>query len=550
MWNSVKTQTATLVLSILGSVYVAALGVGGAVGLLFAARSAPEAAAIALVASGAALTLGWMVAPVVLANQDSTLDPRRLAAYLPPSKKLAGALVVVGAAGPGGLIWGAYAVVSIAAWIIIAGPPAGVLTLIGSIGAITMTLVWIQGFSSWIQARSSHSRSSKERTALLIFLGLLLVVAPMGLWLPLLSDSLTGFNWSLALNVAAWSPFGAFWSLPEALTQGGWGLVAGRLGVGLVTIALGAWLLRVQLPVAMVGKANKFPSKIVLTNQTPPNSDHPTDRKTTRYLRGVETWTRLGASPATAAVAERTRLYWYRDPRLAGQAGAVAILLVIAIALPHFDMEGDFSFMIWQGVGMLLLASALVGITAGITLQYDSTAYWIHVASGISGRADRLGRTLGSLALLAGIPALTSLIFGVVFRLGAEMAFALFTVEILFAAGGYSAALLIGSQWVYPVQPPGASPLSSKGTGQFWTTMLLTFTQMVACVILIAIPLGLGLWCYFGAPEALIFALIGCLLWAIGLVILAIVVAGRILDASSVEILTKMSAWPGHKVQA
>ena len=58
-------------------------------------------------------------------------------------------------------------------------------------------------------------------------------------------------------------------------------------------------------------------------------------------------------------------------------------------------------------------------------------------------------------------------------------------------------AMVIGARWVFPVQPPGTSPLATKGTGQFMTTALIQSLELVGGALLAAPALGLlaaGLW--------------------------------------------------------
>ena len=44
---------------------------------------------------------------------------------------------------------------------------------------------------------------------------------------------------------------------------------------------------------------------------------------------------------------------------------------------------------------------------------------------------------------------------------------------IVLFSGAAATTLVVNARWVYPVQPPGTSPLATKGTGSFLLTMLM-----------------------------------------------------------------------------
>ena len=105
IWNTIRRQTAILVLAILGVLYVASVVASAYVGLAFLARSDDAAQAAPLFAfAGPLVVAAWLVLPILFASMDNSVDPVRLAPFVGPSKRLATALAAMTAIGPGGVI--------------------------------------------------------------------------------------------------------------------------------------------------------------------------------------------------------------------------------------------------------------------------------------------------------------------------------------------------------------------------------------------------------------------------------------------------------------
>jgi ABC-2 type transport system permease protein len=92
-------------------------------------------------------------------------------------------------------------------------------------------------------------------------------------------------------------------------------------------------------------------------------------------------------------------------------------------------------------------------------VAYDNTAIWLHVASGVRGRADRIGRLFPALVL--GIPVVllgsvvSAYIYGHWNVLGGLIGV---SSALLFAGLGFSS--LISARFPYPVVRPGDSPFA------------------------------------------------------------------------------------------
>lgn len=567
LWNTMRAQTAILVMSIIGYVYGLVLVVILSVGVLAATITKVPQAPQILVGLGAVYTLGWILLPVVFASQEGTLDPKKLAPFLAPSRKLAWSLLLVTALGVAGIYLVIFLGVQIAAWLIYGGPLVGLIGIVGSLLGVFISLVWSRAAVGWI-SRFQTGRRSKEKAGLIAFVLLMVILAPMGVWMNLAIDSLGLRALEVAVSVAQWTPVGAPWALAAAAAEGAWGKVAILAAITLVTALVGWWAWRTILPVVMYGQPQRLKAAdleaieagaqtLVNPNRAKRQPDPVVSGVPMPLLDGAQRWLRLGVSRPAAAIAERTRMYWVRDPRLSAQLIAAAVLVFVASAMPKvFAMQGEEvpdGFSNGFGVGMLVFSGFILGQAIGILLQYDSTAFWLEVAGGTRGRDDRWGRLLGSSAVVLGFIALAVLIYGLVSGLTLWEMFLVFTLMMLLFSCSQAATSIIGSQWVYPVQPPGTNPLSSKGTGEFWVTMIVGLAQMAFAVLLGLVPLAALGVAFFGTGATSTWtygAVLLAWLWVALSIWFGVWLGGRILDRTQVEILTKISNWPGHRSKA
>ncbi len=116
-------------------------------------------------------------------------------------------------------------------------------------------------------------------------------------------------------------------------------------------------------------------------------------------------------------------------------------------------------------------------------MQYDSTGAWIVVSSGMSGREERRGRLVGSLIVF--VPQVIGYLIhdAVAGASASDFVFHQVMGVVLFA-GAAATTLVVNARWVYPVQPPGVSPLATKGTGSFLMTMLLQLVGFAGTAVL------------------------------------------------------------------
>ncbi len=563
LWNTLRAQTALLVLAIIGYLYGAVMVGGLSVAMVFALAVHVPLIPELVVLTGALYTLGWLVLPVLLANQDATLDPIKLAPFIPPSRRLAWSLLLAGGAGIGGIYLAFFAISYIVGWWIGFGFLVGLGAFVGVGLAVFVSFVWSRVLVSFA-ARFQMGRRGRERAGLLSLVLMLVVLVPMGIWVGMFTANFSPSMLESVLRVFRWAPFGAPWALPWALAAGDYVQAAAFVCIALLTAWAGWWLWLRALPVAMSGSPTKLDAEAVALIETGetklPGRRHrstvaaPPTETTIPFLRDTRPLLRLGLSGPAAATAERTWLYWIRDPRLSAQLITILVLTAVALVMGKVTLEPDEATGASGdvGLGLLGMAAFLTGTTIGSLLQYDSTALWVQVSAGIRGWEERLGRVLGSLPIVAVLLVVSAGAFGALRGFTLLQTFAILTLLVVTCSSAATATGIISSEWIYQVQPPGASPLSAKQTGEFWATMLIGLGQFAFTAVFLLLPgaaLLFGVVVFPGSwhtAAALVFSWV----YSAAVVAFGIYVSGRILDRSQVELLTKMANWPGHRPQA
>lgn len=567
-WNSLTRQVWVLVLSILGVLY----GLGVIAALVFSAIAATLSGYLDIVAPvmvilGALLVLGWIMVPVVFASMDNTLDPRRFAPYVGPSRRFALGLVAATPVGISGLFTTVVALVPVAVWLAGGDPLAALMALVGTLLALATSFLWARVASTWLGIRATATAGRRDLMSVLATLLFIAVLAPMGIWMNLLMQNFDADYVHSVAGAVAWSPFGAPWALAASVHAGAWGTAALEFVVTLAFLALGWWLWQRVLPAAMCGTAHPLSpaaeeavaqGRALVDPAAADDSQEPTTGAhgtgptgaARNGMTGVERWQRLGLGAPAASLAERTQRYWLRDPRLSTSLLSSLIFPAMAVFWTRFSFGDEGGPGIGMSVFFMLMLPLIIGQVVGSLLQYDSTAFWLLVASGIQGRSERLGRLVGSLPLCLGVLVVSCVAFGMFSTISADAAWLLGAGVLLVFSSAAAVAMVIGARWVYPVQPPGASPMSTKGTGQFLTTMIIQCLQWVLAFVAAAPAAAVLLWAQFGSTVPVALACGLAMVWSVLLLVVGVLVGGRIWDASNVEVLSKIRAWPGHGAAA
>ncbi|MCU1437190.1 MAG: hypothetical protein JWP66_277 [Naasia sp.] len=455
-------QVVGLALGILYGVGVAVLGVA----LLVALRLADaELARVVTVIGGSVVTAGFLLVPLAF-GVDDTLDPRRFALYGIPAGRLSLGLAITALVGVPAAALALIALGTLATW---SRDPGSFLLALLSVPLIVATCVLAARVSTSVAAFLLATRRARELTA---GLGVLVLV--------LLSPAiivLAGVDWAedgggtgrRIADTLAWTPLGAAWAIPgdAATGRGGTAFLHLLLAAAAIALLLLAWRALVAWMLVTPQREGRI-----------------------KEYTGLGWFDRLPGSPS-GAVAARSATYWLRDPRY-----RVSLLM---IPVTPFLMIVPLAFV---GVPIEVLAlipvpvvSLLLGWSLHNDIAYDNTAIWLHVASGTSGRADRLGRLFP--AIVVGIPVLvigsviSAALHGDWSVLGGLLGVG---TSLLLAGLGFSS--VTSARFPYPVVRPGDSPFSQpQSTG---ATMAVVQSVSFLASLLLSAPAiafaGLGLF--------------------------------------------------------
>lgn len=428
--NGLRRSPAALVGMVLGVLYGGGLVVAVVSGLI-ALRFVPDAdlARALVVVGGSATVAGWALLPVILFGIDPTLDPARFATFAIRERTLALGLALVALVGLPGV---ATVVVVLAS--VFAGsrtPVAALAALLGgALGLATCILV------SRIVAGAASAVLATRRGRDVAGIGGLLVLLSLGPLGGLVSDGgITVDGLKSLANVLAWTPLGWAWAASGDVVAGDWGAAGIRLllSAALCLVLFAVWE---RLLVA------------VLRN---PHSS--VDGGSGGARRGLGLFARLPGSPL-GAIAARAGTYWLRDPRFNFPA-IMTTLLPAGLLFP--GLSGSRLAL----AAMPLVSAYLIGWGQHNDVGYDSTAFWLHVVSGVDGVADRVGRLFPS-AVLACVCVPAYAVLGPLVGGSCALLPASLGAGTGIALSGFAVASVTSAVKQYAVPVPGESPFSSR----------------------------------------------------------------------------------------
>ncbi|MFP5282665.1 MAG: hypothetical protein ACLGIF_04355, partial [Actinomycetes bacterium] len=436
--NTLRRSVWRTVGLVLGLVYGLAVVVAALAGLVALRFTGVALTADVTVLAFAALTLGWLLMSLLVFGVDETVDPSRFALLPVRARELLPGLLVAGLVGTPGMATVLVAAGLVAAWS--RSVPLVLVTLLAiPFGVATCVLLSRAGTAAFASFLSSR-RFRDLAFLLLAFIGVgfALVGNVLGGAVRLTPDQLRGVL-SGAATVAAWTPFGWAWAVPADVARGAW-LTAG---------------IHLLLAVILVGALWRTWEHVLARQLVQPVEGS----RPAGTVRGpaVE---RLYPSTPAGGVAARALRYWRRDPRyLAGMAGLLIGPIVIMVSV-SLDPDADRLLVALAPV----LLSALLGVVVAQDLAYDGSAVWQHVASGITGRDDRLGRVL-AVATIFG-PVLVLLV-GVGLAVSGRWSLAPLVLGLAVGVGlvGLGVGSVVGALWQWPAPPPGANPFSKGNSG-------------------------------------------------------------------------------------
>jgi ABC-2 type transport system permease protein len=485
-------------------------GLGAAVAvfaLLAGLRTSDDVALIrdALVVGGAAVVAGFLLVPLVF-GVDDTMDPRRFALFGLPDRTLALGLALAAAIGVPALALAIGLAGSVVTW------SRGVLETLLAIVAAALafaTCLLAARLTAGLGGLLLETRRAREVGGVI---GVLLIVmaAPVVVALSTV-DWASGGRQALAAigGVLSWTPLGAAFAVPGDAAAGDWGAAVLKLAIAGATVWL-AWRAWERLVAKML---------VTPGREAAPRSYH-----------GLGWFGRMPQG-ATGSIAARSITYWFRDARYWVSLIMVPVtplLVVLPLAIAGVPMT-------YLGLIPVPLICLLLGWSLHNDTAYDSTAVWLHVASGVRGVADRIGRLVP--VLIAGI---------LVIGLGSALTvFVLDDWRLLPSLLGVSTALLLAGLGIgsitsaglpYPVVKPGDSPFQQPQSSGTVTALVQSIAMLGA--LLVAAPAivfaGFGIFVDPAWHAASLAAGVG-----LGLLVLVVgvLVGGRVFSRRGPEIL-------------
>lgn len=507
MWRTAMTRSALhLVSSVIGG--LAALAVLGVLGpglLLLAGR--PLRVVALTVPLFTVITLMWAVLSLIATGVDSTLDPARFAVLPLRVAELARGLLAAALTGIPAVMLCGLALAQVGAWV--TRPAAAAAALVGAVLGVLTAVLLSRAVTSAL-ARIMTTRVGRIVGAVVVSL---VTLVPLGLNLLLTTGSLaadlTTFDATRSAQVASWTPVGWAWGLPFDVATGRWGSAVAHLllAVGFVAVLRTVWVRQLRR-----------------TLTSPLTSSGGQRIGAGRYLPAL-----LGTSPTATVAARRVRA-WYRDSRLVGIALRTAVLPVFFVVQAVLTGTNGLA-----GVGIVTLA-VFAGLTLMNDLAFDGPAWWLHVAVGVRGWEDRLGRALASTLVFGPVVLLTYAVSLALGLIGNPVPW-LTVVVVAFLA---SLGLAVGVGAYLPGTAPrtGGNPFAatSGGAAQGCLTATLSFVGPIVLTLPVVVAAALT----SAVPAWRWGTLVVGTAYGLGLLAVGVVVGGRRIDRRGPELLAQL----------
>ena len=507
LFNGLKKSPWQIVAVVLGALY--GLGVLGLIvaGLVALSFTSIEVARTAIVLAGSAVVLGWTLIPVFTTGIDQTVDPGRLAVFPIKLDSLLVALAISGVLGVPGIVTSVAALSTAITWWQhpIAALVAVVCAVIGVFTAVIGSRMLIA-----LGSRLSMGRRTREVQRVLIFIPLILL-GPIIIGLMQLVRGSVDVLPSIAA-VVSWTPFGAIWAVPADIASGELGKAALEFLIGIATLAVFVLLWRWGLGRAL---------------ETPTRSGPARPSK-----RGLGLFATFPGTP-TGAVAARALTYWIRDPRYA--MSLITIPLVPVLVFFYAGSNDNLSALNYVGP----IVAVLLAMSIYTDVSYDNTAFALHLQTGVSGTADRLGRVI-ALAVFA-VPLCLAIVVASVWVSNTwALLPGLLGITVGILLSGFAVSSIVSGRFAFTVPAPGENPFKSKPGGGF-SLMLSMFAVWSVLALLTAPELVLAIIGFvtgdalFGWLSLAVGLLLGSVLLVVG-----VRVGGRILDVRGPDLLVQL----------
>lgn len=233
-----------------------------------------------------------------------------------------------------------------------------------------------------------------------------------------------------AAALVGWTPLAAAWAAPVAAADDDLAGAWLRILIAVVTLAGLAWLHE-----RLLNRINHTPI-----------------RRIGARVDSVGVFESLPAS-GFGVVAGRSLINWVRDERY--RVALLAVPVLPLLALPILALAGvPWAVLVLLPAPLMCL---MIGWLPHNDVAHDYSAFWVHVATSISGRADRAGRLVPPLLLGVLVAVFGSLVGGV---LSGNLLHVFTSIGLSLAALGAGLGLssIVSVLWPYATVHPGEDP--------------------------------------------------------------------------------------------
>ena len=454
---------------------------------------------------GAVTVLVWFLIPVFAFGLDDTLDPRAFALFPRSAKELQPGMFAAAALSLPSIF--TLLAIGIATafellWLIVFGQGAGWIVL----GALALIPANLAGLAlclllprAWFahSASRTSSRKGRELGGILGFMVMFGAIYAFSLTAQRIEDLDTAWvreQLPRAVDVLAWTPLGALFSVPMDLAEGRVLTALLRALIGAATIVV-VWLwwrrsIDLSLTSALTGDASSGQAKV--------------SPLVPRFVP---------VGPFGAVMGKALR-YWRRDTRYLAALGIYPVVIVFFVAMGFITPEARPMML-----GMAVFMCAMTGLSVSNEFGFDGPASWVNIVTGLPARANLLGRIAASAVLM--VPAVVVITIGLPLLFGLPH---LIPMTLLGALGamlaGWGTSMVAGVMLPYPSSPPGTNPMKDKSASSS-NAMLSMGISMVAVFVPMLLPLGVGIW---GAvtDSLVLITVAGALALVIGVVVLLV----------------------------
>ncbi|GAB3048525.1 transporter [Intrasporangium mesophilum] len=468
--NMFRRSRAQAIGAVVGIVYFGFLVIGLAI-LLASFRTSLADAQVVIPLAGAAGIVLWTALPLFSFGSDPTLDPGRFATFAIPPRTLAVGLIAAALVGLPSI-----ATLVMAAGVVVAWSHTVASTIVGVVATAFGVLTAITT-SRWVSALATNAVSSRRGRDVVAVVGLalLVLIGPAISIVANVGSSQADLAASVA-KVVSWTPLGWAWAAPGDVAAGDW-------LVGMVRLVLAGGLLLV---------VGRLWARVLRQQVENPRAISRSD-SATAAAGDLGLFPRFPDTP-TGAIAARVSTYWRRDPRYQINL-AMTPVLPLALLIPFF--LGDVE---WTPLVMGPVLAFFIGFSEHNSVAYEGDAFWLHLASGVSGAADRRGRLVPSV-LIAAVLLPIYTVAGVWIGDRWDLLPGAVGLSAVLLGAGYGASSVMSVAMPYPVPASGESPFSAP-PGAAGVTMLSQTIASLGTFLLAAPVVALGWFAWQGTSWA------------------------------------------------